>query len=114
MECSGNHIERNQVKDNWKGGIYCGGSANTSSNIIRGNTIGGNGNFGIKDCGYYTNIIENNIRSNGAECIILSDSHYCSITGNTVHSIQAECNTQNYNIAGNSPCNDAHWIGKPP
>jgi parallel beta-helix repeat protein len=114
MECSGNHIERNQVKDNWKGGIYCGGSANTSSNIIRGNTTAGNGNFGIKDCAYYTNIIENNIRSNGYACIILSDSYYCSITGNTVHSIQAECNTQNYNIAGNSPCNDAHWIGQPP
>ena len=114
MECSGNNIERNQVKDNWKGGIYCGGSANTSSNIIRGNTIAGNGNFGIKDCAYRTSIIENNIRSNGYEGIILSDSHYCSITGNIVHSIQAEGTTQNYNIVGNSPCNDAHWIGQPP
>ncbi len=53
-------------------------------NIIYNNTITGNGNQGILDCGYCTKIIGNNLPKNMGWGIVLSNSVNSTVMGNAI------------------------------
>lgn len=80
-----NRIIDNYIHDNAQGGIVLGTmGAGTKNNLIYCNNITDNGNEGILDSAYGTQIIGNSIAKNRGNGLELNDSVNCTITGNVI------------------------------
>jgi parallel beta-helix repeat protein len=80
-----NRIINNHIYDNAQGGIVLGTMGpNTKNNLIYSNNITNNGNQGILDSAYGTQIIGNSIAKNRGNGLELSNSINCTITGNII------------------------------
>ncbi len=87
-----NRIIGNFISGNAQGGIVLSGSgtvlgtleAGTKNNLIFNNTITANGNEGILDAAYGTQIIGNSIIKNQGNGIDLGNNVNCIITGNVI------------------------------
>jgi parallel beta-helix repeat protein len=80
-----NRIIDNHIHGNAQGGIVLGTMGpGTKNNLIYGNNINDNGNEGILDSAYGTQIIGNSIAKNRGNGLELSNSVNCTITGNVI------------------------------
>lgn len=76
-----NRIINNTIEDNAQGGII----VRSRYNLVLGNEVTGNGNFGIQDSGFGTSIIGNSVIKNwGMGGLLLDGSFDCTITGNVI------------------------------
>jgi parallel beta-helix repeat protein len=80
-----NRIINNNIHGNAQGGIVLGTmGSGTKNNLICGNNITDNGNEGILDSAFGTQIIGNNLPKNSGNGIELSNSVNCTIMGNVI------------------------------
>jgi parallel beta-helix repeat protein len=80
-----NRIINNNIYGNAQGGIVLGTmGSGTKNNLIFGNNITDNGNEGILDSAFGTQIIGNSIPKNRGNGVELSNSVNCTITGNVI------------------------------
>jgi parallel beta-helix repeat protein len=84
-EATSNRIIENYISGNAQGGIVLGTMGpGTKNNLIFNNTITDNGNEGILDAAFGTQIIGNSIIKNRGNGLELGNSINCTITGNVI------------------------------
>jgi len=93
-----NRIINNTIEDNGQGGII----VRSRYNLVLGNEVTGNGNFGIQDSGFGTSIIGNSVIKNwGMGGLLLDGSFDCTITGNVIEG-SSSLGGSNTRVVGNN------------